>query len=30
MAKAENAPHRGYFTKGIKMQGKFGQNAPEI
>ena len=30
MAKAEKAPHRGYFTKGIKMQGKFGQNAPEI
>ncbi len=30
MAKAEKAPHRGYFTKGIKMQGKFGQNATEI
>ena len=30
MAKAENAPRRGYFTKGIKMSGKFGQNATEI
>jgi hypothetical protein len=30
MAKAENAPHRGYFTKGLKMPGKFGQNATEI
>lgn len=30
MAKAENVPRRGYFTKGIKMQGKLGQNATEI
>ena len=30
MAKAENAPHRSYFTKGLKMPGKFGQNATEI
>ena len=30
MAKGENAPHRGYFTKGLKMPDKFGQNATEI
>lgn len=30
MAKGENAPRRGYFTKDLKMQGKFGQNATEI
>ncbi len=30
MAKGENAPRRGYFTKGLKMPDKFGQNATEI
>lgn len=30
MEKGKNEPRRGYFTKGIKMQGKFGQNATEI
>jgi hypothetical protein len=30
MAKGENAPRRGYFTKGLKMPDKFGQNATGI
>lgn len=30
MEKGENEPNSGYLTKGLKMLGKFSQNAPGI